>query len=334
LRSVRAAPELADLLRREGAPVLDAVTDALVAIGEPSVAAVLPVLADGGAARDRAGIVLATLGPVAAPAARAVIAAFKGQPSTGANILGKIGPAAVPAMIEALQSEAEGLRLVAASGLGVVRGQAAAIPALLDALESRHPRVRLLCSVALGWMEVKDSARLVPALLEHLATDSDLEVRAAAASALGRLPAQDLLAVDLLVRKVRDSAEAWRVRGSALSALGMIGPGARAIIPTCTSILAARDETLLFVACFAVEGIGPEGFEDELLPLLEGVLKDKSVGVSIRGAAAGALGTFATRVAAVIPILESLAGDDQEHVHVQDRAKEALSRLRWADLKR
>jgi HEAT repeat protein len=262
LRSARAAPVLADLLRSEEAPVREAVMDALVAIGAPSVASVVAVLGDGGTARDQAGIVLGRLGPTAAPAAPAVIAAYKGRDSyrRGAQILGRIGPGAAPAMITALQGEDEGLRLVAAAGLDRVRGLTAAIPALLHALESRDAHVRLVCTVALGWMGAKDGARLVPALLERLAGDGDAEVRSGAASALGWLEAQDPGAVNLLVRKVQDKTEARRVRLDALVALGKIGPAARAIVPTCAAILAARDEDLLFAACFAVRGTrGPRG---------------------------------------------------------------------------
>ncbi len=99
--------------------------------------------------------------------------------------LGKIGPAAVPALIKALRhSDDRWLRGGAAKSLGRI-GTEEAMPELIEALGDPYDDVRLNAAEALG--KIGPAAKqAVPALIETLG-DPEHNVRVNAAEALGKI---------------------------------------------------------------------------------------------------------------------------------------------------
>jgi HEAT repeat protein len=189
-----AVPALLPLLRDSPGPLRLAVLKALLAM-EPDAADAFPVYAP--LVHDRSPYIrnLAVQG------------------------LAGLGPAALPALLEALQdASSESVRLQAANGLKNLKGPAdKVLPALSRALNDSSHQVRT--AAALGLAELGPSAAPAVPLLTTALSDADPEARAAAAQALGRVGAREAAAA--LKRLLRDRHEP--VRRAAAEALGKLG---------------------------------------------------------------------------------------------------------------
>lgn len=95
---------------------------------------------------------------------------------------------------------------------------------VLTVLPDPDPRTRI---TVIELLSRTGDPRAVPPLMEVLASDSDLNVRALAATALGRL--RSPLALELLVRTASSAERDPRVRTHAIKALGELGD-TRAVI--------------------------------------------------------------------------------------------------------
>jgi NADH dehydrogenase len=143
------------------------------------------------------------------------------QDAVGA--LNRLGQAAVPELIQALNDDDWQVRHQAALVLGAIGPEAkAAVPALIAALDDDDKYFRSHAATALG--KIGPEARAaVPALIEAL-KDRDEDVRRAAAAALGEIGPEARQAVAALVELLRDPRKP--VRKQAVRALEEIDPEA------------------------------------------------------------------------------------------------------------
>lgn len=137
--------------------------------------------------------------------------------------LGHFGPAAVPALTEALKDVSVQVRVAATWTLGELSAAAkGAVPALAQSLGDLNVQVRLTAAWALG--ELGPAAEgAIPELIRAL-RDSNTAVRANAAQALGALgPAAK--GASAALAQVAYGGHSY-VGGNAANALRMIGPAA------------------------------------------------------------------------------------------------------------
>jgi HEAT repeat protein len=133
-----------------------------------------------------------------------------------ADILARHGDSVVDPLLQLLTSSGNHpARAWAANVLGEVRASGA-FPTLVRSLDDSDDEVRAKSATALGRL---GDRRAIPALLDHLLTDPAPFVRVRIASTLGQLGGPEV--VDRLVRALGDSA--WWVRMRGVEALEQIG---------------------------------------------------------------------------------------------------------------
>jgi HEAT repeat protein len=209
-----------------------------------------------------------------------------------ATALAAIGPAAVPALVEALKHEEWLVRLHAVEALGKVKAPAAVPPLLFVLFNDRDSAVREDSVRALGEIGSPETVEFLVTVLK------DPTLRPLAVEALGRIG--DHRAVPVLIdivtganrlsdsRVIAGCSDKWDeemvTRGHAVRALGAIGDPAA--IP---ALVAALQETVT------------------------------------RAEAAGALAKFG---AAVIPVLLPLLAKEQDE-NIRYYLKETLTQVGW-----
>lgn len=181
---------------------------------------------------------------------------------TAVQALGRIGPKAVPALIEAMQDEDSSMRESAIYALWWMQPQTdpeatEVVLALIKALGDENSDVRVRAADALGQIGPKASAA-VPALIEAL-KDEDSSVRKSAAEALGKIGSETSVAVPALIKALKD--EDSSVGSAAAYSLQQIGPEASESVPAL--IEALGDEALNYWATFALEAITGQDFGED-----------------------------------------------------------------------
>jgi HEAT repeat protein len=174
---------------------------------------------------------LGTIGAAAVPPLLEKLATHDRGEETIFLALGKIGPgaaAAIPALSAALN---DGDRHEASRALSRIGPRA--VPALVEALKNSDWHVRWRVTLALSQIQPIPE-ELVP-ILVTLLRDKDGVVRQAAAGGLGQLGAAAQEGVPALIEALKDR-ERYAAR-EAIDALGRIGPKARAAVPVLTRIL-------------------------------------------------------------------------------------------------
>jgi HEAT repeat protein len=181
----------------------------------------------------------------------------------------KIGTPAVPALIAALQTENETLRLNVAAVLSELGTDAlAAVPALVTALHDPDEQVRLYATLALGNIGV--GARVAEPDLIKALQDRSSYVRIYASYALRQIGVDVEVTIPALVKALSDPDP--QVQANAANALGAMGSdGAIAIpelthlaelaIPELTKLLNVPEKYVEFAAVRALGNIGG-GFQD------------------------------------------------------------------------
>jgi HEAT repeat protein len=167
----------------------------LGSLGEPAVKALSEALADKNPGVQMAALKsLAQLGPLAKGALAALKqAAANAEDSrirAGATaVLGRIGPAGEPALIELLNREDSAVRLACLQQFGK-KGTVSktAVPNLILALADKDAEVRVLAAHVLGLLGA-DAKDAVPALTKALA-DKDPQVPPVIKKALGKIKAK------------------------------------------------------------------------------------------------------------------------------------------------
>jgi HEAT repeat protein len=307
---------------------------ALSDMGEAAVPALVDSLSNK-ASRHWAAVVLAEMGPKAAPAATALANLVKDpEPEVRMQALialGQIGGTAVkpaiPAIIEALQDSEPAVRYGAAFALGKLRAQEAAdaldkltksddatlklisvwavarihpddavairnaMEAIAEAIRSEDPQLSRTAARALAEIDGSGSS-LTPAIKAAL-DELDPTVIEHVMEALAMVGAE---AVPVLTAALTDE----KARGSAVRALGQLGPTAKSAAPGLTALLSEKDNELVSDAALALAAIGPDAAK--AVPSLAGLLSKEDPGC--RYAAVLALGRIGPTAKSTVPALQ------------------------------
>jgi HEAT repeat protein len=172
------------------------------------------------AVRIRGAESLGALGPDAAPAAAELVAALGdlslGVAAAAETALPRLGPAAIPEVVEGLSDPDEIVRLRAVEVLAQLGPDAApAIPALAAALEDSEAIVRERAAAALGAIG-PSAATASLALVRRVENDVDQRVRRACLEALSRIELE-LDGVPKVDRREPGSDEIVQLRGAEIA---------------------------------------------------------------------------------------------------------------------
>ena len=191
----------------------------------------------------------------------------------------------VEALRMALGDPAPNVRATAAAALGRLGRQAEEVaPALLATMKDKMPEVRVLSATALGRIAPGDE-KAIETLGLALTEDPDVNVRNAAASALGWMGPQAAAAGPVMIRALNDRDGTVRVH--VIVALGRIGP-ADGSFATVLKTIAEQDPSADF-RIWAIRALGLIGAKSNIVvPTLLKMLDDANV--DIRDAAAYQLG--------------------------------------------
>jgi HEAT repeat protein len=251
--------------------VRPAASEALGRIGAPAVPALVKALTsrekDVPAEAMRA---LGAIGPDAKDAVPGLVALMKADSWVTGHVtecLVKIGPPALPALVEVTNSDDQRLRWVAVQSIRKIDG-GASVRALVDALKNTHPDVRAGAAAALGDIGISDKG-IVLALAEVLAKDKHEYPRQQAAAALQRMGGDARVAEAALTRALGD--DDLGVRRAAYSALGVVRPDVKEV---AVRLLRSRDFRFrVNVAAGILEHVGRD--HPEANKVLTDALKEK-----------------------------------------------------------
>ena len=264
---------------------------------------------------------LACIGPETKAAIPLLIELFKVQNTDAPNdargaaaeALGKIGPAAIPALMPLLKKESAA-RGAAASALGGMGAEAkTAVPALTELLKDEDDQVRRAAASALGWIGT-GAKTAIPALTE-LVKDRNGQVRYDAITALGKTGSQAIPALTGFLKN-----EAYGDRDTAIRALGDTGPAA---VPVLTGLLKEKDAQARWLAGQSLDKIGPEA--QAAIPALTDVINDKDEKPHIRFVLVTVLRRFGAEAKVVLPALTDVLKSDNSWVRAH--AAEVLGKI-------
>lgn len=239
--------------------------------------------------------------------------------------IGWQGPKAsamVPALAKLIETDAEpSVRCAALHALSTMGPKSSrAAPVVIEALlKDKAPEVRGGAATALGFM-APSAPRAIPSLIRALedkticgphgdgeVTIGPPTVSSEAAIALGRFKAVE--AVPALV-KLLESKTVWTAQAAA-SALGEIGPPAKAGVPALIKHLNSPDILLRRSATMALEKLGPAAAE--AVPILVKMLSDRVEWRWLQ--AAYALGSIGKAAEPAIPSLMAGLDDPKKWLH-------------------
>ncbi len=288
--------------------VRQAMAGALSAHGPEALASLLAALETETDGQVRAALFrgLAACGPKALAPLRAALGEEKGA-AAGAVLwaLGELGPAAAEAVPDLLALR--GSYVIGDGVKAVEKIGPAALPALVEGLGDPDPKTRAQAAYAFGLLgpaavpEVEALARAIG--------DPDPRVRQWAAWAAGALgPGGDYAIEDLQAALIDPTRE---VRENAARSLGALGPEAVRALPDLIPLL---EDPHLFVAEKAAETIGRFGPKAaEAVPALVRALTQHEHGSARRGAAK-ALGKIGVGSLAVRTALRKALSDPKARV--------------------
>jgi HEAT repeat protein len=329
-----AVKPLIDTLEDENAKVREEAAGALAAIGSPSVAPLINVLAVGRkTSRQYAARALGTIGD--ARSIEPLITALKDEDwkvvKASALSLGKIGAtSALDPLIALLEEKDPNIREGAAEALGKI-GDRRAVPPLIDALADESSFVREKAAESLGALGDKSSLES----LKHTLKDNNGSVRKEAAKALAKMDwepsASDLddritylisnerwdelitvgtPAVNQLINALEDDDETVRRKSAWI--LGEIRDPAA--VETLIKALKDDDAEVRAAASIALEQMGSPSVHPLIVSLEEKDLRKTSIVI---------LGKIGDE-RAVAPIVKKL---NDRNLHVE--AVTALNALGW-----
>ena len=205
-----------------------------------------------------------------------------------AEALAKIGPAAVPLLIDALSDEDQGVRRFVAGALATIGPDAkAALPQLTKLLESENPNLRTEAACAV-WRIAKQKEPTVSVLID-VVKQGKYDSNVYAARALGEIGADAEAAIPVLIEIVKGSGKfehGGGVQSFATDALGKIGLQPETVVPVLIEALNhPGDSDVRYAATLSLERFGPRA--KAAVPALVDALKDKSP--VVRNCAAKAL---------------------------------------------
>jgi HEAT repeat protein len=260
----------------------------------------------------------------------------RGQAAVDA--LARIGPDAVPALLEA-RADKEDIVLHRRAAAALVRIGAPAAPGLVavltvgnrgrveTALVRMGPEAVPALVSALGQDNRAEAARVLgligprasaaaPALVSLLQDRKSFPAaRAEAAEALGAIGPTDSDVLDALSAALRD--EDATVRQRAAEALGRIGPAARPAVPALVAALKDKSDPVIVAACRALGRVGDGGAAAGLLAVVE----------SDRGPALDAALALVLLGPQALPAVPALVTLSRETKGAGPRARAVLVRL-------
>jgi HEAT repeat protein len=213
----------------------------------------------------------------------------------------------VAGLVQMLKGTDQAARAEAAQELGLIgRYAKSAVPALLEAMQAPGAPVRVRAAEALVRIDPAQQQAGVNGLIASL-QDKRVEIRRAAAEALGHLGADAKPAVPALIEALKDADP--EVRWIAVDALGHVGADAKPAVPALVAAL--KDPALCSIAVDALGGIGAEA--KDAAPSLAELLKGDNAQLRRMAAVALArIGGPGSRPA--VPVLiEMLRGDPRQH---------------------
>lgn len=325
-RDARAVGPLVQLLADDDRAVREASIQALTAIGEAAVPALGRCL-EGATltVQESAASILSTIGDI-----RVLDVLITALTSTdwivrmhAAKGLGRIAdPRSIPCLMPLLQDKVKAVRVETAEALA--RAGQAAVPHLLDALQSKEWLVKLHVIEALGKMRSPDT---VEPLLTVLFNDPDAAVRTDAVRALGDIG--DARAVDFLLTALNDvdvrpvaveSLGKIRDRRALPALIKIVNGSSRP--EHCRPLDGCGDrwDQEMIVMGFAVRALGDIG-DETAIPALIAALRYTVT----RSESSAALTRFGQP--AIPFLLEVIKKERDENIVYY--AKEALTRLGW-----
>ncbi len=169
------------------------------------------------------------------------------------EVLRRIGPAAIPLLVDLLRSESDSLRREAVDALIDLTPHTEGVqPALRRALKHDDPVTAGDAARALGALGPK-AAPSIGALITTLSHE-DSYVRIYAAEALASIGPRAARATNALAEALGDPAPG--VRWAACEALASLGPAAASAVPR---LIDALDDEFLYVRIFAAGALGSIG---------------------------------------------------------------------------
>jgi HEAT repeat protein/WD40 repeat protein len=286
-----AVPALAKALKDSDELLRRDVCGALAAIG-PEAKAAVPALV--GALKDPSPIVrlaavraLGEIGQWTKEVVDALAAILRDKNAmiraAAVTALGETGKPGVASLQEALTDENAGVRNEAAFMLGQLGPEAKpAIVPLRRLLKDTEPGVRIGAACALARISPEDTKSSVALLVDGLKDAKNFRLLGGITSALGRIGPQAKAAVPALIELLREGGP--DLKPLAAEALGCIGPEAKLAVPLLIEALKDEIQPIRFSATFALKRIGPEAKTAEAA--LTDALKDEDAGVRILAAAA------------------------------------------------
>jgi HEAT repeat protein len=259
----------------------------------------------------RAAWALGRVGPAAAPAVPALAAAAADEgrlvdPRWSAVVaLGRLGPvsgAAAPTLLGLLSSADPDMREASARSLGLIGGERAAVAALIAAGSDPDQLVREGAAAGLG--AIGPAAGDAAETLERLCGDDWPAVRASAAEAV-------LLVTGSPCASVAPSGD------------GRSGRAVAAALPTLLAGLTSGSERTRGISTFELGKLGPDAADT--LPLLADLLATDS-NLDVRWSAAWALGKMGVAGAGAVPALARTIVHDGDP-DVRAEAASALGRI-------
>ncbi len=219
--------------------------------------------------------------------------------------LGKLGTAAelaVPALIELVNGDDQGLRLSAVTVLGKIgSGAAAAVPDLALLLGGEFKEVMAAYT---SLKQIDPEADLVSILLATLRSGTP-DKAAKAALAIGGLGAKARSAVPALIELLRDSNPNLQL--AAVKALGALGSQAKDAVPPLVQLSSGDDSVRVEIA----NALGSIKAEPQLaLPVLTQLIFDPIP--EVRRAALRAVKAFGQAAKEAAPLIAVCMGDENE----------------------
>jgi HEAT repeat protein len=247
---------------------------------------------------------------------------------SAAAALGKIGPAAksaFPALLDALKSDNDHFRYVAASSaVSIAPDDPAVVRGLIDAFhDAKYPEGQ--DAAALGFDQLGPKAKAaLPVLVETVkSSDAPVLLRRRAATALGSMEREARPAVPALAALLRDAQQPPELRATIARSLGALGATAKPAIPVFRDLL--HDPNVSpDLANDLVEGLGNIG--PDAVSVLAGIVQDGRIPVGRRGEAIRQLGKLGGAAAAALPELETAVKDADDRI--SELAGWAMSRIK------
>jgi HEAT repeat protein len=238
-----------------------------------------------------------------------------------AEAISRIGSAAVPALLAAIEKTDEKKSHLIVKALGMIAAKSRdLIPKIEKLLGHAESRIRIAAADALGGIDPK-AKESVPGLTTTLA-DDDAGVRLAAARALFSIQGSEAgSAIPVLAQALKD--ENPETRRDAASALGDFGGAGKTALPALTPVLKDADGGVRSAAAWAIARITGGQASQSAIEVMISVLKDKEP--RARQDAARFLGDVGTDARSAAAALTAALDDENEDV--RKAARESLGKV-------